>query len=391
MITLIVTAALLAVGYRVGMDLRIGSAYRESYLTRLHGTAGTELALYAVSEAPLWRTDVVDPWLVDVVDETSFTVVLSDPVDGQIAPDGTSFSTDADTIRVTTTATRAELTRSFEVDCVPLPHEALRFTAAGISSLALEDGTIEGRVMSRGTVNAVSATVRGDVYAESTTLVDPTLDDADTDIIRQDPLPGLPVPDLKWFVDAGEEVTVPSGRAFEDFILSKDGNPRGTESPDGIYWMDAAGGDLRFHSCGIDACLVILNAGTVRIQNSLGGASDFHHHSPDPDRLPALIVDGDVIMNIQGGTATYVITSGLSLVPFTPTLRGVFMATGMLRGPQTGSGLTLEVEGAFLADDLQIVGSGLRLRHDPDLNLSPLVELTGTGIRPLPGTAREVG
>jgi hypothetical protein len=156
--------------------------------------------------------------------------------------------------------------------------------------------------------------------------------------------------------------------------------------------MDAGGGTIVLANLAVHATIAILDANEVIIHDPAGALlgnpeTRYYHQTPDPNRLPALVVQGDLRMCIRGrGTLTLNDKDGTTQVK--SSLNGVFYCTGTFKGPQLDASQALDLDGAIIASDVKIYGDTLRIRHDPRLNTTPLAELSGTGLRPVPGTAK---
>ena len=132
----------------------------------------------------------------------------------------------------------------------------------------------------------------------------------------------------------------------------------------------------------------MLNAHRVYVCTTLGEPTAYYHHSPDPDRLPALLVQGDLTMRVEGGLSIMLVV-GSTPVLYASGLQGVFFCTGGFRGPQIDCATPFTLDGAILGNPVSLVGPGTLMRHDPNLNLNPVVELTRAGLRLVTGTTQE--
>ncbi len=112
----------------------------------------------------------------------------------------------------------------------------------------------------------------------------------------------------------------------------------------------------------------------------------YYHRSPEPDRLPALVVDGDLTMRIEGGTLTIGTAGGA--VNITSGITGAVYCTGIFRGPQQYGEGRIQIDGAILAEEAIIIGSDCLIRHNPRFNTTALVEMARPELRQVSGTVR---
>jgi len=390
-VTLMATVLLVGAAHEVGVRLEGGQRLRRGRLALAGAQAGLEAAARLASAAGFLRGAGTNPlWIEDrQIGAATVAVNASDPGDGRLETSGALGSSDADTVRLTATARVAGIERTLASDWLPLPHLALRNAICARGSVTLGSVLIEGRVRANGGVTTTGST---DLFGDVTTLaggsVSSILDDGDTDIFFvADSLP-FPAVDLSWFVAAGERISLPAFPAITSTWITPDHNPYGSPSPEGIYWIDAAGANIALSDLAVVACLVVRNARTVYVSDIWGDTTDYYHASPDPGRLPALIVEGDLVLRIEGGKVWNLTVDGTPLV-VTSGLEGVFYCTGSFVGPQDGASTAIRVHGAILADEITLTGPSSWIRHDADLNTLPLAQLTRPGLRVLAGSVRE--
>jgi hypothetical protein len=257
------------------------------------------------------------------------------------------------------------------------------------TTISLSGVRIEGRLRANeDVVDDGVLEVCGDITTVAGKQISASLDDEDTDCFYAADTLGPPAIEFAWFRAAGERVHLPPLNLIANKVITAQSNPYGSESAAGIYWIDAGGQDLYFHNVALEACLVVYDCDDLYI-GSFWGDTSYYHASPDPQRLPALIVQGNVEMWIEGGKSWPAVLDG-GTTTVTSGLYGVFFCTGDFFGPQVDAGVPIEVHGALLASKLELVGPGTRIRHDPDLDLCPLAEMTRPGLRLLPGTTKEL-
>jgi hypothetical protein len=385
--TLLATMLVMGAAYEAGTRLETRIRLRDGALGLVAGQAGLENAARLANASASWRSTLVSSiWIQDKpIGDAMVTVTALDPQDGDIRVRGVSESSSADSVELTATTQVGEILRTLTATYVPLPHPALRNVIFGATYMEFDGVSVEGRLRSNGNVVHVGgASIHGNITTLNGASVSSSLDDSDTDIFRDAATMALPAVDFTWFRDAGEQILLPVNRLISNTIITPSSNPLGTASANGIYWIDAGNGDLYLYNVAVEACIAVLNADDVSIGWS-GTTTRYYHHSPDPDRLPAMLVDGDLRMYIEAG-GSFTIPGG-SVV--TSDLEGVFYCTGYFYGPQVDASTPISVDGAIIANEVYLVGPGTTIRHAPHLNRDPLVELTKPGLRLVPGSTRE--
>jgi hypothetical protein len=399
LITLIATALLIGATYQSATRLRGAGSEASGSLARLVALAGLEAGAGLASTGGAWRDDLgTGGWLgAEPVGDGSVSVTATYPNDGVVEVDGEVGSASSDTVRLTANGTHRDVSRRFRGDFVPLVHPALTAAVFSATTIRTYEVTVEGRVRGNGSFldqGAVRSAIFGDVTTTIGGLVSPWIDDADTDVRYVSTAIALPALSFNWFRDAGERMSIPLLNTLSNASISDTENPLGQVSPDAIYWMDALGGTIIFTNVAVHACVAILNANEVIVHDAVSALlgspeTPYYHHSPDPDRLPALVVQGKLRMCIEGRRSLTLRDSG-GTRSVTSSLGGVFYSTGLFKGPQFDAPGALTLEGAVVAGSVELYGDTLLVRHDPRLNTTPLAELTTAGLRPVAGTTEEL-
>jgi hypothetical protein len=387
-VTLLATMLVMGAAYEAGVRLETRVSLRDGAQALTCAQAGLEDAAHLASASANWRAGLMTAtWILDkAIGESTVTVTARDPLDGAIGVNGATGSSSADSVELTATATTGQIARALTATYLPLPHAGLRNVVFSATLIDLHDVALEGRLRANGAVTQLGgAELHGDITTLTGAAVSSDLDDGDTDVAYAATPLTLPSVDFNWFKLAGKGITLPASRVISNTVISSTLNPFGSPSPRGIYWIDAGGGGVRFNNVAVEACLAILNAGTVSVCDWSGDPTNYYHHSPDPDRLPALLVQGDLTMSVEAGGSF--VTPGGSAI--SSGLDGVFLCTGIYRGPQVGATAPITLDGAILANEVHLVGPGTIIRHDANLSLDPLAGLTGPGLRLVPGTTRE--
>ncbi len=387
-VTLLATMLVMGAAYETGVRLETRVSLRDGAQALVCAQAGLEDAAHLASASANWRAGLMTAtWIQNkAIGESAVTVTARDPLDGAIGVNGATGSSSADSVELTATATTGQIARALKATYVPLPHAGLRQVVFSATSIDLHEVDIEGRLRANGAVTLVGgAELHGDITTITGASVSSDLDDGDTNVIYTAASLTLPAVNFAWFQAAGKKITLPANRRICNTVISSTVNPFGSASPRGIYWIDAGGGGVTLYNVAIEACIAILNAGEVDVCDASGNPTHYYHHSPDPDRLPALLVQGNLTMSVEAG-GSFVIPGGSAI---SSGLNGVFLCTGIYRGPQVGASSPITLDGAILANEVHLDGPGSIIRHDPNLSLDPLVELTGPGLRLVPGTTRE--
>ncbi|MCK4411936.1 MAG: hypothetical protein KAY32_00195 [Candidatus Eisenbacteria sp.] len=390
-VTLLATTLVLGASYEVGVRLEARARLRQAMLALSCTQAGLENGARLASVEGALQGQLTSPvWIENKpIGAGLVTVEASDPGDGLLGANGAAGSSTADTVRLTARATVRGVSRGLQADFIPLPHWTLRNVAYSRTTISLMGIALEGRLRANeDVIDGGVLDVHGDITTVAGEQVSASLTDEDTDVFFVADTLGPPEVDFTWFREAGEEISLPSMNLLANVVITAQSNPYGSPSPAGIYWIDAGGEDVYFGNLVIEASLAVIDCDDLFIGGG-GGTTDYYHASPDPARLPAMVVQGNVEMSIEGGKSWPVMIDG-ETETVSSGLRGVFFCTGNFQGPQMGASQSIRVTGALLAARLDLVGPGTRIRHDPDLNLLPLAEMTRPGLRLLAGTTEEL-
>jgi len=390
-VTMLAATLLIGAAYDATMRLRMRDALQDGAMALVCAQAGLENAQrMASTDTTLTTMDLAPLWISNKpVGQGAVSVVGIDPGDGLMAPLGASLSSSADTVRLTATGNVGPITRTLAAEYVRLPHGAMKQAVYSRTTIDLGGVTVEGRLRANGAVTLISAS---DVFGDITTLVGQTvtaiLDDSNTNIIYTLSTLGMPAVDFTWFRDAGERITLPAGRTITDRYYGPGDCMGATPSPEGIYWIDATGGTLTLQNIAVVGTLAILNASTVYIGSAAGATTNYYHEPADPLRMPALLVQGNLSMYVEGNPYSFTILGTTYNV--TCGVNGLIYCTGTFWGPQVNATLPGTYEGAIVANEVHLRGPSTLIRHDSDYNQDPITECTLSGLRLIPGTRREL-
>jgi hypothetical protein len=387
-ITALAATLLIGAAYDATMRLRMRDKVQDGAMALVCAQAGLENAQrMASTDTTLTMTDLAPLWINNKpVGRGAVSVTALDPGDGMIAPSGASLSSTADTVRL---SAAGQVTRTLTAEYVRLPHGAMKQAVYSRTTIGLDGITVEGRLRAHG---AVTLLTTADIYGDITTLTGQTitaaLDDGNTDLHYVADTLGMPAVDLDWFHDAGQRITLPMTRTLSNKVYGPSVNPSGPASPDGIYWIDAAGGDVYLQNVAVIGTLAVLNANTVYIGTALGATTNYYHEPADPVRMPALLVEGNLSMYIEGNTFSFTLSGTPYNLPC--GIKGVIYCTGVLWGPQVNASHKATFTGSIIAHEVHLRGPATLIRHDEDFNLDPIAGLTLSGLRLVPGTRREM-
>lgn len=226
-------------------------------------------------------------------------------------------------------------------------------------------------------------------------------------------MPGNDVFD--YYVSRGTEIPITSlptsggNRQFTLRILSRRLNPFGTPNPWGIYWIDCQGANVELMWSRVYGTLVLLNAGSgTKI-------SDVAIYQPEAPNYPSLMVQGDLTIDLYSSTVILGIPIGsreriqesalfTNYNPVGAPYAGITDNDTSDLWPASLDGIVYVTGTATIQDHAAIRGSlvagaiavsankTLTLEYQPYAKDYPPPGFTnGPGVRPLPGTWREVG
>ena len=389
-ITLLSAAIIITAAGNSSLRMKSAHIVAESQKALLYAQMGLDISACYLPSRPDWRgKEMPANVFLNVVYEDGFlTVEASDPGDGILEVDGKTDSSDADTIRLKATAKVGDFTRTIQADYLPLPIEALGYVLLSHKKLELNNGGyIEGRIRCNDHVTTDGFI---DLYGNVTTVTGKSIDagliDENTTAIYADQPITFPVVDFDWFEDAGtsikHEPKIENTRITTTFapgVAAKDFGQ--------IYYIDCGGKDIRLHNLYVNACLVLIDAHNVFIGDK-DTPYDYVHISPDPTRLPALLVEGEVRMYINGGVLADAITG---CGDQESRLEGLFYATKKIEGPQKDASGAIEVIGSLMADEIILQADPqTTIKHDIRMNSAPIIDFVQPVMVSVPGSYQEL-
>jgi hypothetical protein len=216
-------------------------------------------------------------------------------------------------------------------------------------------------------------------------------------------MPGADV--LDYYVSRGTAIPIGSlagsnPRIFSNVVLSRRLNPYGETNPWGIYVIDCQGADVDMSLCRVYGTLVLLNAGPST------AISDVAIFQPEAANYPSLMVQGNLSIDLKNAStgaelqepgrrnynpvgAPYNSVEDADTSDNRPAmLDGVVYVTGAVTFTDDAI-----IRGSLVADSVTVNASKVvTLEYRPYAKDFPPPGFTvGSGVRPLPGSWREVG
>ena len=175
----------------------------------------------------------------------------------------------------------------------------------------------------------------------------------------------------------GLATVIPNPGSIDKQVLSPGNNPWGATDPDGVYYIDTLGGDLRIKGSRIHGTLVVkCGTGTVRLEDAVL----LHPYRSD---YPTLIVDGNLELlldsserplseaewgvNFNPGGSLYKAVSNVNESDDYPNeVQGLIHVTGNLLMSRSS-----RVWGAIICEDTATCLQDTAVIHDPNLYANP--------------------
>lgn len=216
-------------------------------------------------------------------------------------------------------------------------------------------------------------------------------------------MPGADV--LDYYVSRGTAIPIgslagSSPRIFSNVVLSRRLNPYGETNPWGIYVIDCQGANVDMSFCRVYGTLVLLNAGPST------AISDVAIFQPEAANYPSLMVQGNLSIDLKNAStgaqlqepgrrnynpvgAPYNSVEDADTSDNRPAmLDGVVYVTGTVTFTDDAI-----IRGSLVADSVTVNASKVvTLEYRPYAkDYAPPGFTIGSGVRPLPGSWREVG
>jgi hypothetical protein len=360
------------------LALRNASSERDRLQAQAAARSGVEFALVWINQHPAWRTQLTSG--VESADLTAnkvrFTWSVTDE-DGNLNDDALEHAV----IRAIGKSGAAR--SALQVTVEP--------SATGLSCL---DSALHANgevILSAGATIQRNGAVTSN-YGPSPYLASPTKT-----------MPGADV--LDYYVTRGTWIPIgsfpgSSTRSLTNLVLSRRINPFGETNPWGVYVIDCQGANLDMSFCRVYGTLVLLNAGTGT------AVSDVAIFQPEAANYPSLIVQGNLGIDLKNAsTAAELREPGrVNYNPIGAPYNAVEDSDTLDNRPATLDGVIYVTGTATIVDDAVIRGAlvagsvtvnsskTLVLEYRPYAkDFPPPGFTTGSGVRPLPGSWREVG
>lgn len=368
---------------RAAAEARVGAV-----VARASAEAALELALADAANSYAWRNSVKTgaPFAAsDSFPAASFSVTASDTVDADLA------SNLDDPVTLTglgLSGSARQLVRVvLEADTTGL--SSLNSALAAANDVAMTSATVRslGIVMSNGSITATTSTVQAPVAAVGS-ISGATFSGARTSGVAAVQMPSQP-----WleYTPVGTAISYgATGGQLRNLVLGPGRNPYGTTNAQGIYVIDAGGGNFQIRDVRVHGTLVILNAGTVQVRDSVV-------MDPVVSGWPVLIVQGEIEFRMIGNDLTES-TAGANLNPPSAPYRGASdidtldTYASALNGIVYASGNVLSdasnrctIRGALITGGRANLAGEFNLRYCINPAVAPPGFRAGTGFKIRPG------
>ena len=353
---------------------------------------GIDYCLYLSQLYSDWRTRLgAGNWISDFsVGTGTVTVTATDPDDGTVSGDPIGK------ISFTAAAACGLARRNVVAQAQPPPGPTLKYVLCSTSNknLELKKGvSVYGDVRTSGIVNADSdVKLVGNIYTSPSAAVTAALVDADTQVIRTEQTVDPPSIDFTWYRSVAQELTLSlSGGRYEisKALLTPSSNPYGLTSPQGLYYIDGKGAEVRIGECYIVGTLIIANASKVVVRVAC-------FIRPAAKKYPAIISNSDIEIQIErilkeSAAGKDFNGDGDTNDQYVSQINGVIYSTKRVTGFQTGTDAgPFYINGAIVADEIKVSDApAFHVCYDPDLAQTAVAGFQGPGLVLVPGTIRD--
>jgi hypothetical protein len=377
--TMLVTVIGLSAVFAVTLERRRAEAAGDAVKARLYAQSALEMAAYWMENDPEWRSNRPNgAWATDQpIGEGTYSVQVVDPADGSLSNSKTG------SVYVTCTGRKGAARHMFRVTMeadVPESAPALEALATAIhcgQNIVVNLLVTLSAVGAPASTNATlvkHGTIVGDVEAASVSGLGLIVGSVTVPAPAKD----LPAPDV-FDAYVARATQLPYSPQMRGVVLTPTLNTYGGSlNADGVYYIDAGGGDLTIEGSRIQGTLVV-NAPGRRV--IIKDAALLERHRAD---YPVLIVKGWIELNFTASAIG--LSETLWNVNFNPVgadRLGFSNTTKLDIFPSKISGLVhcmgslnvfnqpAEVDGAILCEGAAAVESGLTINHDPTLVSDP--------------------
>lgn len=260
-----------------------------------YARSGIEMGLMYMERNTSWRQQVQGTCTLDsetltnclfepiTVSGWKVAVQVFDELDGNIA------NSLADPVRMVATGRQSGVSYKLECRLTPRPHQALTFAAFSGSSLGIQlksTASVRGPIRAHGNITADSNVTRSDdasfetlsAYTISTNLSPRKF------VSTTIPTPVVSVSAYQAMATAIQGGTGSTCELY-GYNLTPTSNPTGIVNPNGIYWLDAGGRDVRIENLRVQGTLIITNVyQRVRFEKAC-------RIEPGSPGFPSLLID----------------------------------------------------------------------------------------------------
>lgn len=383
-VVLILASMAVITARRAAAEARVSGA-----VARAAAESSLELAIAEATNSYAWRTSVKSGAAFAVSESfpaASFSVTAADPVDGDVSTNlddpvtltGAGLSGPAR--QMASVVLELDTTAVSGLGCALATGDDITFSSATVRSL--------GTIASNAAVTAGSSNIVAPVIAVGTIT-------GSTYGLSRTPLsPAVQIPAQPWadYTAIGSTLSYGlTGGQIRSVVLGPSRNPYGPTNTQGVYIINAAGGNLLIRDTRVLGTLVVLNAGTVELRGSVV-------MDPAVNGWPVLIVQGTIFFNTVGGDLSesaigtnfnpaavpYRGASDFDTVDtFASTLNGIIYASGNISSDPTAR---CTIRGALLAGGKASLAGELNLRYCTDTTAAPPGFRAGSGFKIRPGS-----
>ncbi|MCK4343308.1 MAG: hypothetical protein KAY37_16460 [Phycisphaerae bacterium] len=377
LVTLIGVSAVLAVRVRH----RSIQGDKSFIAARGYAQSAVDLGLYTIANDPDWRTNYPNgAWFSDrSLGNGSITLTGVDPDDGDLS------DSEGDSLVLVGTGNSGEACYHLQVTLVPpiQPLAALGTCLhAGDDVFVWFDGALSATdaPLSANDQFKNFGSVNGDVEADSVFAWNPINGTVTEGAAPKD------LPDAGVF---SEYVALATPIAFtgniSGTVLGPGLNPWGATNPDGVYYIDTAGSDLRIEGTRLEGTLLVDTGGGVLY---IGEQVLFN---PAREDYPVLIVDGDLSVEFDNSSPLEESDWETNFNPpqlpyegqsdsdqsdeYPNELHGLVHVTGNLACQEHSI-----IQGVVICEGNAVCDDHLELTHDPDLVDAPPLHYTSYGV-----------
>ncbi|MCC6679098.1 MAG: hypothetical protein IT436_18390 [Phycisphaerales bacterium] len=383
-VVLILASMAVITARRAAAEARVSAV-----IARAAAESALELALADAANSFAWRTSVKSgaPFAAsDSFPAASFSVTAADPVDGDV----TTSLDDPVTLTGAGLSGSARQMASVVLELDTTAVSGLGCALAAGGDITLSSATVRslGTIASNASVTATSSSVLAPVIAVG------SISGSTYGVSRTPLSPAVQIPAQPWadYTTIGSALSYSlAGGQLRNVVIGPGRNPYGTTNAQGVYVVNAGGGNLLIRDARILGTLVVINAGTVEVRGSVV-------MDPAVTGWPVLIVQGSVYFTTVGNDLSES-AAGANFNPvavpyrgdsdidtfdnFASTLNGIVYASGNIT---SDAATRCTIRGALLTAGKASLAGELNLRYCINTAAAPPGFRAGGGFKIRPGS-----